>query len=324
MMSYALFVGCQIPECVPQYETAARKVLGAIDVEVADLEFNCCGYPMRDTSFESYLLASARNMALAESKGLNLLTLCKCCLGSLKAAQNFLFQHKNLRTLVNDILGREGLVYSGSCQVKHLQSMLYHDLGPEKISDLVKRPFAGLKVAPFYGCHALRPSRVTGFDNPYDPHIIDDLLKAIGIESLPWDGRLKCCGAPLRDKNQDLSLETIQTRIAEANRAEAQVLGVDCPHTFKQMQWAFETLGGEGLGELRGVAVYPQLLGLALGLDPRGLGLDENRPRSGCVANFLAPEHPLPPKEEPKAKPKPKAKAKPKAEKAADKAKDAA
>ncbi|MCB2226359.1 MAG: CoB--CoM heterodisulfide reductase iron-sulfur subunit B family protein [Desulfarculaceae bacterium] len=321
MSSYALFVGCQIPECAPQYETSARKVLKALNFEVTDLEFNCCGYPMRDTSFESFLVASARNLALAESQGKNLMVLCKCCLGTLKAAQNFLAQHQNLRALVNDILGREGLVYSGSAQVKHLQSVLHDDLGVEKIADQVERPFSGLKVAAFYGCHALRPSRVTNFDNPYEPHLIDDLLKAVGIESVPWEGRIKCCGAPLRDKNPELSLETVQKRIAESSKAEAQVLGVDCPHTFKQIQWAFETLGGEGMGSLRGIAVYPQLLGLALGLDPKALGLDDNRPRSGCVANFLAAEHPIEPKEEPK----PKAKAKPKAKKedGGEKAKDA-
>ena len=191
--------------------------------------------------------------------------------------------------MVNDILGREGLVYSGHCQVKHLQSVLHQDLGTEKISEMTRRPFSGLKVAAFYGCHALRPSRVTGFDNPYAPHLIDDLLAAIGIQSLPWEGRLKCCGAPLREKNQELSFKTIQARIAESNQAGAQVLSVDCPHTLRQVQWAFDTLGGEGLGSLRGVAVYPQLLGLALGLEPRALGLDDNRPRSGCIANFLKP-----------------------------------
>jgi len=287
MMNYALFTGCQIPENAPQYETAARRVLGALEVGVRDLPFNCCGYPMRDMYFESFMLASAKNMALAESKGLNILTLCKCCLGTLKRAQTFLNRHGNLRTLVNDILGREGLIYSGSCQVEHLQSVLYHQLGVEMISDRVVRPFSGLKVAAMYGCHALRPSRVTGFDNPYDPHIIDDLLRAIGVESVPWEGRLKCCGAPLRHKNPALSLTTIQERIDECDQAGAQVLGVDCPHTLEQIKWALDNLGAEGLGSIRGVALYPQMLGLALGLEPRELGLDENRPRSGCVANFL-------------------------------------
>lgn len=310
MSGYALFVGCQIPECAPQYETAARRVLKAVNLTVADLEFNCCGYPMRDQSFESFMLAAACNLALAEHDGKDIITLCKCCLGTLKRAQSYLEQHKNLRSLVNDILGRDGLVYSGACQVRHLQSVLYQDLGTEMISDMVTNPFNGLKVAAFYGCHALRPSRVTNFDNPYDPHLIDDLLKAIGIDSVPWDGRIKCCGAPLREKNRTLSLETIEKRIAESNKAGAQVLNVDCPHTLKQVQWAFEALGGEGLGGLRGVAVYPQLLGLALGLDPRVLGLDENRPRSGCIANFLGHEHPEEPEEEAKPEPKPKAKKK--------------
>jgi len=292
MMNYALFTGCQIPENAPQYETAARKVLEALEVGGKELPFNCCGYPMRDLYFDSFLLASGKNLALAESKGLNILTLCKCCLGTLKRAQTFLDSHDNLRKQVNDELKKEGLVYSGNCQVEHLQSVLYHQLGVEFISDRVTRPFSGLKVAAMYGCHALRPSRVTGFDSPYDPHIIDDLLKAIGIQSVPWDGRLKCCGAPLRHKNPALSLTTIQERLTDCNEAGAHILGVDCPHTLAQVGWAFENFGAEGLGDIRGVALYPQLLGLALGMEPAELGLDDNCPRSGCVANYLEPTPP--------------------------------
>ena len=289
MMRYAIFLGCKIPSSLPQYEVAARRVLKALDIDLVDMPFNCCGYPMRDQYFESYLLAAAKNLALAESKGQDLLTLCKCCLGSLKKAQDFLASHRNLLTLVNDLLAREGLVYTGACQVRHLQSVLYHQVGLEKLSDMIVRPFSGLKVAAMYGCHALRPSRVTGFDRPYDPHIIDDLIEVTGAASVPWEGRLKCCGGPLREKNPELSLATIGERLQECNDAGAEVLNADCPHTMLQVRWAFETLGPQSLGSVRGVALYPQMLGLALGMDPSELGLEDNRPRSGCIANFLAP-----------------------------------
>jgi heterodisulfide reductase subunit B len=289
MMRYALFLGCKIPSCVPQYEFAARRVLKALDIKLVDMPFNCCGYPMRDQYFESYLLAAAKNLALAESKGQNIVTLCKCCLGSLKRAQNFLASHRNLFTLVNDVLSREGLVYTGACQVNHLQSVLYHQVGLERLSEMIVRPFSGLKVAAMYGCHALRPSRITGFDRPYDPHIIDDLIGVTGAVSVPWEGRLKCCGAPLREKNPELSLSTISERLRECRDSEADVLNVDCPHTLLQVKRAFETLGPQTLASVRGVALYPQMLGLALGMDPSELGLEDNRPRSGCVANYLAP-----------------------------------
>jgi heterodisulfide reductase subunit B2 len=289
MMRYALFLGCKIPSRAPHYEVAARRVLKALDIKLVDLPFNCCGYPMRDQYFESYLMSAAKNLALAESKGQNILTLCKCCLGSLKGAQSFLATHRNFLTMVNDVLAREGLVYTGACQVKHLQTVLYDDVGIEKLSKMVRHPLSGLKVAAFYGCHALRPSRITEFDNPYDPHIIDDLLEATGADSVPWEGRLKCCGAPLREKNSELSLATIVELLQECSDSGAQVLNIDCPHTLLQIEWAFETLGPQCLKNLRGVAVYPLLLGLALGLDPKDLGLEDNRLRSGCIANYLAP-----------------------------------
>ena len=300
MKQYALFLGCNIPSRVPQYESAARKSLEALDFDLVDLPFNCCGYPMRDQYFEAYLLAAAKNMALAEAKGLNMLALCKCCLGSLKRAQSFLNTHDELRAMVNKELAEEDLTYKGTTQIQHLQSVLYHEVGLEELDERVRKHLEGVKVAAFYGCHALRPSRVTGFDNPYDPHIIDDLIKTVGGTSVPWEGRLKCCGAPQREKNPELSLATVQERLEQCAASGADVLNVDCPHTLLQVKWAFENWREAGK-KLRGLVVYPQLLGLALGLDPESLGLDENTPSASFLAKYLVPKKEKPAKKKKKA-----------------------
>ncbi|MFH1058841.1 MAG: CoB--CoM heterodisulfide reductase iron-sulfur subunit B family protein [Pseudomonadota bacterium] len=292
-MPYAMFLGCQIPSLAPQYEKASRLVLKRLEVGVTDMEFNCCGYPMRHQHFHTYLLAAARNLALAESKGLDLLTLCKCCLGSLRRAQEFLATQPELLREVQKDLEREGLTYHGRAKVKHLQTVLHDDIGKEAITKALSRSLQGLKVATLYGCHALRPSRITGFDpNPYHPTLIEDLLELTGAQALAWDGKLKCCGAPLRERNEELSLAVIGQRFAECQRAGADVLNVDCPHTLLQIKWAFKQLWPDSANQLRGVALYPQLLGLALGIPPAELGLDENRPRSSFLANYLSPSLP--------------------------------
>jgi heterodisulfide reductase subunit B len=265
-------------------------VLKKVGVDVADVEFNCCGYPLRHQHFHSYLLAAARNLALAEARGLNLLTLCKCCLGSFKHAQKFLASDPELMAGVQEALAKEGLSYQGRAQVKHMQTVLHDDVGLERLADLVVCQMKGLRIATMYGCHALRPSRVTGFDrNPYAPETIEDLLEAAGATSVPWAGRLKCCGAPLRERNEELSLATIGARLGEFHESGADVLNVDCPHTLLQIKWAFERLWPKSVEMLKGVVLYPQLLGLALGIDPDDLGLDENRPRAGFLGNYLAP-----------------------------------
>ncbi len=296
-MRFALFAGCQVPNFAPQYETSSRLVLKKLGIKLTKVEFNCCGYPLRHQHFNSYLLAAARNLALAEAKGLDILTLCKCCLGSLKRAQSFLAHNPDLMAAVKRELAEEGLAFNGTAQVKHLQTVLHQDVGLERLSDLVVRQMKGLRIATLYGCHALRPSRVTGFDNPYSPHLIDELLEVIGAESVPWAGKLKCCGAPLREKNEVLSLSIINQRFKEVGEAGADVLNVDCSHTLLQIKWAFKMLWPRSVELLKGVVLYPQLLGLAMGIAPEDLDLDENRPRAGFLSNYLAPRTPVSPEE---------------------------
>jgi heterodisulfide reductase subunit B len=288
-MRFALFLGCQIPNFAPQYEKSSRLVLKKLGIKLKEVEFNCCGYPLRHQHFHTYLLAAARNLALAEAKGMDLLTLCKCCLGSLKHAQNFLANDPSQLRAINEQLSQEGLIYQGRARVKHMQTVLHDEVGLERISDLVVRQLKGLRIATLYGCHALRPSRVTGFDNPYAPHIIDDLMEVTGATSVPWAGKLKCCGAPLRENNEELSLAVISQRLAECHESGADVLNVDCPHTLLQLKWAFKMLWPKSVELLKGVVLSPQLLGLALGMAPSDLGLDENRPRAGYLGNYLAP-----------------------------------
>ncbi|MFH1035632.1 MAG: CoB--CoM heterodisulfide reductase iron-sulfur subunit B family protein [Pseudomonadota bacterium] len=302
-MSFALFLGCQIPNFAPQYEKSSRLLLKKLGIKITDMEFNCCGYPLRHQHFHTYLLAAARNLALAEAKGLDLMTLCKCCLGSFKRAQAFLAGNAELLLEVNQQLAQEGLAYRGHAQVRHLQTVLHQDVGLERLSEMVVRQLKGLRVATLYGCHALRPSKITGFDNPYAPHIIDDLMEITGATSVPWAGKLKCCGAPLRDNNEDLSLAVIGQRLKEYQESGADVLNVDCPHTLLQIKWAFKSLWPESVELVKGVVLSPQLLGLALGLAPSDLGLDENRPRAGFLGNYLAPKGvQQPPEPAPKAK----------------------
>ncbi len=301
-MRFALFLGCKIPNFAPQYETAARLVFQKLGIETVDIEFNCCGYPVRDQHFDAYLLSAAHNLARAEVRGLPLLTLCKCCLGSLKRAQSFLAQDQELLAMVNQKLAQDGLEYRGAVQVRHVQSVLHQEVGVDKISEMVSHPLEGLKVATMYGCHALRPSRITGFDNPYQPTLIDDLIKALGATSVPWEGRLKCCGAPLRERNPELSLATIKKRLDEWSQSGAAVLNVDCPHTLLQVKWASETLAGRDENPLRGVVLYPQLLGLALGLGAERMALDQNSPAPDFLAQVAAPA-PAPEQEEAAAPP---------------------
>ena len=132
-MKFALFLGCQIPVRLKQYETSSRAILERLGVELVDIEeFNCCGYPLRNIEFKAFLISSARNLALAEKKKLDVMTLCQCCYGSLKKADFLLKENASLRNEVNAILEREGLPYEGEVEVKHLLSVLHQEVGDRK------------------------------------------------------------------------------------------------------------------------------------------------------------------------------------------------
>jgi heterodisulfide reductase subunit B len=288
-MRYALFLGCKIPYYVPHYEAATRRVMAELGVELVDIEFPCCGYPMRHLYFRSYLLAGARSMALAEAQGLDLVTPCKCCFGSFKRVQCFLRENPALAREVNAELAEEGLQYQGACQVRHILQVLHGGVGVEELKRRVVRPYERLKAAVLYGCHAVRPSKITGFDDPSRPHLIDDLVALTGAQCVPWEGKFNCCGAPVRERNEQLALAMIRGRLSEARYGGADIMVIACPYSQMQAEWAYSLAGPEPQREMiDGPVLYPQLLGLALGLSAQELALDKNTPNAEYLMSFLA------------------------------------
>jgi len=278
-MKFALFLGCQIPVRLKQYETSSRAILERFGVGLVDIEeFNCCGYPFRNIEFKAFLLSSARNLALAEKKRLDVMTLCQCCYGTLKKANFLLRENASLRKEVNAVLEREGLPYEGEVEVKHLLYVLHQEVGVEAIKKKIAKPFKGLKIAAHYGCHALRPSQVVRFDNPVTPSLFDQLVEATGAESIAWPMRLECCGAPLWGIHDELSTDLTLKKLKNGRESGADYLCTAC--TYCQIQ--FDTvqqmiLSQRGLNRLLPSILYPQLLGLSMGINSETLGLKMNK-----------------------------------------------
>jgi heterodisulfide reductase subunit B len=279
MMKFALFIGCNIPARVQQYELSARAVLDKLDIDVVDIrEFNCCGYPMRNADFNTYLLFSARNLALAQKQGLNLMTLCKCCYGSLKKAAHLLKEDKHLRDAVNTFLSKEGLAYNGNCQVTHFLAVLHKDFGLGALKEKIGRKYKGLNIATHYGCHALRPSEIMQFDNPAAPVLFDELVTVTGAKSVAWPLKLDCCGAPLMGINDKLSMDLTNKKLADGRQAGADYLCSACPWCQLQFDAVQQMIASNSGGnhELPSI-LYPQLLGLGMGIGEKALGLNMNR-----------------------------------------------
>jgi len=283
-MKFALFLGCQIPARLKQYETSSRAILERLGVGLVDIEeFNCCGYPLRNIEFKAFLLSSARNLALAEKKQLDVMTLCQCCYGSLKKASVLLKENASLRKEVNAVLDCEGIPYEGEVEVKHLLSVLHQEVGVEAIKKKIGRTFTGVKIAAHYGCHALRPSQVVRFDNPVGPSIFDQLVEATGAESISWPMRLECCGAPLWGINDKLSMDLTLKKLTDGKKSGADYVCAACPYChiqFDQVQKMI--LSQRDVNHPLPSILYTQLLGLSMGIDRKALGLEKNEiPISG-------------------------------------------
>jgi heterodisulfide reductase subunit B len=291
-MKLALFLGCTIPVRLKQYETSSRAVLEKLNVGLVDIrEFNCCGYPLRNIDFKVFLLSSARNLALAEKKNLDVMALCQCCYGSLKKADYLMKENASLKKEVNGTLEKEGLKYEGRIEVKHLLSVLYKDIGIEAIKGKMAMTFKGLKIATHYGCHVLRPSQVVGFDNPMAPSLFDQLVEATGAESIDWPMKLECCGAPLWGVNDRLSMDLTLKKLTDGKKSGADYVCAACPYCHLQFDKVQKMiLSQRNLNHPLPSVLYPQLLGLNLGIDRKALGMEKNEIPITGIEESLAME----------------------------------
>ena len=292
MMRYAFFVGCNIPARVKQYESSSRAVLKKAGVDLVDFrEFTCCGYPLRNVDRKAFVLSAAGNLALAESAGLDLLVLCKCGFGTLKEAQHLLKEDAELKREINGLLDERGLRYEGKVQVKHLLSVLHQDVGVDALKSKVEVAYKGLKIATHYGCHALRPSEVTQFDDPVEPVIFDDLVKLTGAKSIEWPTKLECCGAPLMGINDDLSANLARKKLNAGKKAGADYLCTACPYCQIQFDTVQDMIVSEnGDKDTLASILYPQLLGLSMGIDEETLGIEMNQLDISGIKSFLSQE----------------------------------
>jgi heterodisulfide reductase subunit B len=288
-MKIALQRCCTTPAFLRQYETSTNAVLEKMGVELVDVDgLNCCGYPIKNFDFKAHVLASARNLSLTEREGLNLMTLCNCCYGTLRHVDHLLKQDDSLREEINESLFKEGLEYNNQVQVKPLLEVFYRDIGLKETEEKLVRRFEGLKIATHYGCHLLRPRQIVQFDNPQAPTIFDKLVEITGAESIPWPSKLECCGSPMYGIDDDLSMDLTEKKVSDARQSGAHFLCAAC--CFCQLQFdrvQKSMIAQRGENHNLPSILYTQLLGLSLGIDLEELGLEKNEMDATGITDFL-------------------------------------
>lgn len=279
-MKYALFLGCTVPVRAQNYELAARRVAQVLGIELADVEdFACCGFPIKSTSLDTALLTAARNLAVAEEKGFDICTLCSSCTGTLTEANERLRSDLVLRDWANSHLSQIGRKYTGTVRVKHFVRVLYEDVGIDNIKEKVVKELKRLKLAAHPGCHYVKPSEVyEGFDEVEYPKTLDELLAATGAEYLDYEEKKLCCGGAILGVDEEIALTMAKKKLDSVAGVQADGLISICP--FCSIMFESHQRKIESKYETKyalPVLYYPQILGLALGIEQGELGFKLNR-----------------------------------------------
>jgi heterodisulfide reductase subunit B len=291
MKNYVYFLGCITPNRYPGIEVATKKSLSEFDINLLDFKgASCCPAPGVFGSFDlwTWLVVAARNIAIAEEMNSDITTTCNGCYATLQEANHLLKHNANLKSQVNELLSKVGKRYQGSLNVKHAIEVISDDIGLEQIGKKVTRPLKGLKVAVHYGCHFLKPSETRMHGSAERPRVLDDLVKALGAESVEYRDKPMCCGAGggVRSANLEIALDMTAEKIDNMLDAGADCLMTPCAFCHLQFD-----RGQAELNEKYGrkyqlpVVFMTQLLGLALGMDARALGLYDNSISSESLLN---------------------------------------
>lgn len=281
MAKYGYFWGCYIPNRLPYMEKAMRAIVAALDIQAQDLDgLTCCPEKsmVKNADHDTWLTMAARNLAIAEDAGVDFITPCTGCYGTLKGANHELSSSPAALARVNARLAKVGRQYHARTQVKHLLEVLWDDFGPQTLRQRVQRPLTGLRVAVHHGCHLVRPSRELAFDDPFAPKKFDQLVEALGATSLNYNTKMLCCGGLLaRADEQSQAEHMCRMKLSELAKLQVDCLTMVCPSCT--MQYEMQQANLARAGEVYHVPVisFMELIGLALGLEPNELGVPAHR-----------------------------------------------
>jgi len=288
--TYALFLGCTIPARARNYEQSVRAVASRFGIHLVDVEeFACCGFPIASADHRVAETLGARNLSLAEEKGLPICGLCSSCTSALTEVSKHLEHHPEEREEINRRLARINRHYEGPVKVRHFVRILWEEVGLERIREAVTRPLEGLRLAAHYGCHFLKPSEVyEGFDLVEDPHTIDELIRVAGAVPVDYPRKKQCCGGSVLVADERTALEIGRDKLAELKSLEADALVVVCPFCgvmFDSQQKKIEKTFEQAFD--LPVLYLTQVLGLAMGMDEKELGLGTHAIKTKSVMEKL-------------------------------------
>lgn len=281
MKEFAIFWGCTIPSRFPFLEKSIRMVLDGFDLPYRDLDgFTCCPEKSLVNNVDRglWVLTAARNIALLDKAHLDLVSPCTGCASNLSTVNSELHLNLKDKELVNNCLKKVDLEFKGENKLRHLVPFFHDEVGISKIKNKIVKPFNGMRIAVHYGCHMIRPSHALKNDDPLDPKKFDNLIRAMGAESVQYTSKLLCCGQGLdRVDQHENALYFARMKLKELKALYVDAMAVSCPSCY--LQFDNNQFLMEKEGEKFGIPIlyFSELMGLAIGYKPDELGLDSHR-----------------------------------------------
>ena len=229
-MIYSYYPGCTLSTKAKELDKCGRLAAQALGVELEEIEnWQCCGavYPQAEDEIATKLSA-VRALNAAKEKNQPLLTLCSACHHVIKRVNDDMANNEYIRTRANNYLKLDA-PYAGETNVVHYLEMLRDAVGFDKLKAAVKNPLKGVKIAAYYGCLLLRPSGVLAFDDPENPQIIEDFIRAIGATPVIYSQRNECCGGYMAMEDEGYARRRVECILASAAEAGADEIITACP-----------------------------------------------------------------------------------------------
>ena len=259
-MKFQYFPGCTLKTKGVRLDTCARKAALALGFTLEELpEWQCCGavYPMARDEIATRL-SSVRALVAAREAAEPLVTLCSACHHVIKRVNGDMKHDADIRAKVNNYLNLDE-PYAGETEVLHYLEVLRDKIGWDAVKAAVKKPLTGMKIGAYYGCLLLRPSREMCFDDPENPSILEDFIRAIGAEPVYYGLRNECCGGYTTIENRQYAQKQAQKIVDNAKTMGAECLITACPLCLYNL-----TQNTDGVLPVR---YFTELLAQALGVE---------------------------------------------------------
>ena len=274
-MKYAYYPGCSLHSTARDFDISTRAMCQGLGIELQEIPgWVCCGASSAHMTSELLSLAlPVKNLVLAKDMGLDTVACCAECYSRLKIANKEMTSGQGAH--VADVDKVVGSTYRGESKTKHLLEVVSSEYGLDALHDKVTTDVSGLQVASYYGCLLVRPPETTGFDDPDNPTVMDNIVTAVGAQAVDWPYKTECCGSSLSLTRTDIVLKLCRDIYQAAADRGAECLLVACPLCQSNLDMRQAQVNKRYKTDFYlPVLYFTQLVGLALGMGYKELGLN--------------------------------------------------